>query len=443
MSRRILKLMALLFAIVLALSGCNLVQIDEEIDNAEVVATFNGGTVTKGEVMPSYESSKEYYDYLSSYYGYTFSTDGLLESVVDEIVQEKVLLAKAAELGLEQLSEEEEAAAVEEASDEYEETVQNYWSSFATDGLTDEEIRAEIDEYFAANDYTLEALEKDYREAAIIEKLQEYVYADVIVTPENLQDAYNEMVAEDEAAYAEDAYSYESATMDADETIAWNPEGYRTVKHILLTFTEEQQAALDEIDTEIADLQTMIADQEDAAEAQTEETEESGDEVQVLTADDLQKMIDEKTAEKEELLATYVVSMRARLDEIYSAIENGEDFDALIEEYNEDSGMNSEPVKTRGYYVSEASEMWVASFRDGAMALENIGDVSDPVVTDFGVHIIRYNSDVPAGAVSYDELAEQIEESVTEEMHTAAYEECVEIWLQEANIQIDLSSIEG
>lgn len=444
MSRRILKFAALLCALVLALTGCNLVQIDEEMDSAEVIATFNGGTVTKGEVMPSYESSKEYYEYLSSYYGYTFATDGLLEGVVDDIVQEKVLLVKAAELGLDVLTEEEEAEVKQESADEYEETVQNYWASFAQDGMTDEEIRADIDEYFTQNGYTLEALEQDHHDHKVIEKLQEYVYAEVIVTPEDVQNAYDEKVAADEQSYSASAYTYENAAMDADTVIAWNPEGYRTVKHILLCFTQDEQSELQAIDTEIADLEASMAEL-DGTEENASPSEAEGAEQVVTNADlkaQLEKQIEEKKAEKAALVAKFTAKMQTKIDEIYARIAAGEDFNALIEEYNEDDGMENEPMKTNGYYVSEASESWVESFKAGALALENIGDVSEPIASNYGVHIFRYNGDVTPGAVPFDELSEEIEASVTEEMHAQAYEEYVEIWMQEADVKIDLSSIE-
>ena len=112
MSRRIFKLIALTFVVAIALSGCNLVKVDETMDKAEVVATFNGGTVTKGEVEPAYQSALAYYEYLSSYYGYAFPTDGLLETTVDALVENKVQLAKAEELGM-SLTAEEEAQALE------------------------------------------------------------------------------------------------------------------------------------------------------------------------------------------------------------------------------------------------------------------------------------------------------------------------------------------
>ena len=54
-------LVALLLAMVMLLSGCNLIGYDKELDGAQVVAKVNGTEVTKAEW-------EAYRDYLASYY---------------------------------------------------------------------------------------------------------------------------------------------------------------------------------------------------------------------------------------------------------------------------------------------------------------------------------------------------------------------------------------
>lgn len=67
---------------------------------------------------------------------------------------------------------------------------------------------------------------------------------------------------------------------------------------------------------------------------------------------------------------------------IYEKAKAGEDFDALIEEYGEDPGMSTYPA---GYYFGKG-EM-VEPFEDAVYALE-IGEISEPVRTTYGYHII-------------------------------------------------------
>ncbi len=69
--------------------------------------------------------------------------------------------------------------------------------------------------------------------------------------------------------------------------------------------------------------------------------------------------------------------------ELYERAKKGEHFDALIKEYGEDPGMT---VNAGGYYFT-TGEM-VKPFEDTAFALKE-GEISQPVETDFGYHIIQ------------------------------------------------------
>ena len=67
---------------------------------------------------------------------------------------------------------------------------------------------------------------------------------------------------------------------------------------------------------------------------------------------------------------------------IYNKAISGEDFEALIAQYNEDPGQNAET----GYTFTDG-EM-VPEFYNGTTAL-NVGDISEPIKTTFGYHIIK------------------------------------------------------
>ena len=75
--------------------------------------------------------------------------------------------------------------------------------------------------------------------------------------------------------------------------------------------------------------------------------------------------------------------LKAKAEEVASRAKAGEDFDALIKEYNEDPGMESSPD---GYVFTEG-EM-VDAFYQGTKALE-IGGISDPIKSSYGWHIIQ------------------------------------------------------
>ena len=118
------------------------------------------------------------------------------------------------------------------------------------------------------------------------------------------------------------------------------------------------------------------------------------------------------------------------------------DFDELIAEYGvkedgtaSDPGMTSEPYKTSGYEVSSASTNYVAPFVEAAFSVDNVGDVSAPYISSYGVHIVKYIADIPAGPIEM--TAEQREAKRTElltskqnELYTATMDQ----WNQEADI---------
>ena len=93
--------------------------------------------------------------------------------------------------------------------------------------------------------------------------------------------------------------------------------------------------------------------------------------------------------------------------------------------------MQNEPTKTRGYYVSSASTTWDQHFTDGAMALENVGDVSEkPVISSSGVHIIRYESDVTPGAVALEDIHDALYDQTLEEKKSEHFDSELDAWVE-------------
>ena len=119
--------------------------------------------------------------------------------------------------------------------------------------------------------------------------------------------------------------------------------------------------------------------------------------------------------------------MQDTLDEIQARLAAGEDFEALIAEYGQDPGMED----SDGYYVADGAINWVSEFTDGAMALANVGDVSEPIVSASGVHLIRYMSDVTPGATSEEDAHDYLVEVVTAQKKNEVYQEKLGEWMTE------------
>lgn len=78
-----------------------------------------------------------------------------------------------------------------------------------------------------------------------------------------------------------------------------------------------------------------------------------------------------------------IIANKKLADEIHERAVNGEDFDSLILQYNEDSYMNGETV---GYYFVEGQ--LIPAFEDAAQALE-LNEISDVIPSYLGWHIIK------------------------------------------------------
>ncbi|MFC4872283.1 peptidylprolyl isomerase [Negadavirga shengliensis] len=84
------------------------------------------------------------------------------------------------------------------------------------------------------------------------------------------------------------------------------------------------------------------------------------------------------------------IAVSSMIEKIRSDVEKGEDFNELAYKYSDDPSAESNKGDL-GYFT--ALQM-VSPFEDAAYGLE-IGEISDPVLTDFGYHLIKLESRKP------------------------------------------------
>ena len=398
----------------------------KEYEEERYVITFDGGYVTL-------EECQEQYDYLVSMYeSYGYSVEGyedyLREGVMQSLGERAVLLTKAKELGYADIPEDVMASYEAEAQGAYESNVQAYLPYFQADGVTEEEARSQVEEFLAGSGYTYEAILNEMVDTHVSNAVYEHVTADIVLTEADVQAAYDVAVAADEEAYAADPYTYE-ATQAQGGTIYWNPEGYRAVKHILVKFTDEQKTNYTEITGIISDLETQI--EAAAAPAETAEATEEGDAAEPV---DVAALEAELATAKTELDALYA-ALAPKAQEAIDRFNNGEDFDALMAEYGEDPGMQQEPGVITGYYVCAELGAWETAFNDGAMSIENVGEISGMVYGSNGIHVIYYMADVTPGAVAIEDVRATLEESTLTDKKAEVYNTQVTDWATELNIE--------
>ena len=110
-------------------------------------------------------------------------------------------------------------------------------------------------------------------------------------------------------------------------------------------------------------------------------------------------------------------------------------FDELIQEYGTDPGMQDAATRAEGYSVHMDSINWDAAFTAGAFTMDKVGDVSEPVVGSYGVHILQYVRDVPSGAVELDtDLKESLRAELLSSKQQETFNAAITKWMDEANI---------
>ena len=392
----------------------------------QVVAEYgDGGVIWLEDAMKEYESAASAY----AQYGLSIDdfADDIKEDILKSLVKVAVIDAKAEELGLSQLDEETVANLQAEAAETFETYVDSYRSYFAAEDATDEEARAQTIAALESYGLTQDALAQQTIDGYVDEQLYNYVTADVAVTDEDVQAKYDAMVAEAQESYTDD-YVYNNAR-NSGETIAWNPEGYRAVKHVLVKFSDEQAQEYSELQSTLESLNAELEALDNPEEAAEEAAEEAEEEDVPRTREEIQTDIGNIGVSIEALYST----LMPRAQEVIDAFNAGTDIDTLIDQYGEDPGMTAEPAKSQGYAVAENSTYWDPAFTEGAMSIAEVGQISEPVRGQYGIHIIYYLADITPGEVPFEDIQEGVAAAALEDKITQTYNDQVDAWIAEVN----------
>ena len=104
--------------------------------------------------------------------------------------------------------------------------------------------------------------------------------------------------------------------------------------------------------------------------------------------------------------------------EVHAAAIAGRDFAQLVEQYSEDPGK----VDNAGRYELLAPGTYVPEFERTANELEEVGQISEPVRTDFGFHVLRLVEASPPRERSFDEVRQHLVDKLREDYLKSARE---------------------
>ncbi len=420
-----------------------------ELTADTVVASLNGQDLLWSAVEPAYNTLVSQY---SSYYDMADPANVELFRAValENAIVETLLTQKAAEMGMSELSAEEIAQAETAAQTDWSAAIDNYLAYYYPD-LTAESAEADIaaaeaeaEQYYNEGGYDLDVLTAEYKKYMVLEKLQNVMIQDAAVTDEEVEAYYQQLVAADKELYENDVAAYMAYNSQVDMMAmyaamygsandmdyAWyKPEGFRAVRHILLPVDEELMNTY-------TDLQARFEEQQTETESETETTEAP------VTAEQVN-----------EAKAAIFASLADKIEEINQKYVEGVDFDELITTYGvnadgtaSDPGMASNPY----YEVCAASDtVYVKEFVEASMSIPEVGGISAPYLSSFGIHIVKYLHDIPGGPVEMTDAQRQAKyEELLYSKQNDLYSAQVEAWLTEANLQytgaiIDLATLEA
>lgn len=372
---------------------------EEPLTLETVLATVNGADINYAQV-------KKYYDSIVSQYGSMMDVNdpeiaGLLKQMaVSYAVTEQLIMQEAAELGLDQLTDEELANMRQAADDTYQNVFDQYLPVFAAEGKSEDEQAQATDAFLASYGYTREDVFEQMKNNELYTRVMDTVTKDLTMDEEELKAAFDSKVEEAKAAYEKDKSAFDSDNMGGG-IVYFVPEGVRAVKHILVMMDQAEAAELKALKTQLEGL-------------------EAGD-----------PLIDEVQGKIDAMMAV----VQPKLDEIQAKIDAGESFQSLIDAYGEDPGMKAGSAYAEtGYYLTDATTIFEVPFTQAALALEKVGDISEPVLGARGFHIIQYDHDVVSEAADFDAVKADLEKTELAAAKQKAESDAVGAWTETADI---------
>jgi parvulin-like peptidyl-prolyl isomerase len=382
--------------------------------SGEVLATVNGTSITQTELDQTLESiAVNNYGMTTEEVEAMFSEDGYAaykNNVLNSLIQKQLMVENAQKNGFS----DEDLATLETATDSIvAQTKNSIYSQMAGDtGILSIAAQLEAEEYYQRyiqqNGNTREDIYNAQLELLVQEKFYASVMAEFVLSEEDIQTAYDEMLsvqqaldaASPDAAFS-DFTTRASQTSQTEDVTVYIPQNAETqaryARHILLQIPAETQEEI-----------THLQEDEAAEEDNGHDHEYSATELEAQALEDL----------------------HTEAERIYTQLQNGADFETLLEEYGTDTGMAYYP---EGYLLYEGAP-YVSEFLEAGLALSAAGDISQPVLSEYGYHIIQYTSQPQAGPIPLDEIYEEVESYAYSEYSYAFWQDALSALMENADI---------
>jgi peptidyl-prolyl cis-trans isomerase D len=356
------------------------------------VASVNGDWITLDQYKATYNNLLEQ---VRQTFGNRLNDD-LLKSLqlrkraLDQLIDNMLMLQAAEKLSL-SVSNQELAQAIQQ------------FGAFQSDGAFDSRRYQTV---LSRNNLTPEAFEVLQREAMLIGKLREFITGTIKVSDREALEWYkwNNLTTSIEYALF-DPERYKGLTPteeELNEYFAAHKTSYKTEPQIKVRYLSFKP--------DLYKSQVHIS--EDEIRDYYETHPEDYNIPKTVEARHILIKVEQDASEEA------VAKAREAIDNILEMARKGEDFEELAKQYSQG------PSKDKGGYLgSFRKESMVKPFADKAFSM-NAGEISEPVRTRFGWHIIKVEKVNPATTLSIEEAKSEIREKLTGELSkTLAYED--------------------
>lgn len=347
------------------------------------VASVNGETITSDEYRITY---KRLIDQVRQSFGNNVNEElinslQLEQKALDQLIDNILMRQEASELDI-QVSDEDLSRAIRSIS------------AFQVAGVFDPRRYQVI---LNNNNLTPESFETSQRDALLNQKLNNFITSSV-------------KVSDQEAA---EYFKWNNASVNLDFFLL-EPDHY---KDIAVTDEEIEQYFETHKDSYKTDPALKVRYLKFDPKSYAAQVEISDDEIAEYYAENPAEFQNPKTVEARHILIKVdpqaspedVAKAKARIESVLQKARAGQDFAELAKQYSEG------PSKDKGGYLgSFRREAMVKPFSDKAFAMK-AGEISDPVKTQFGWHIIKVEKVNDASTTSLADATDKIRQKLAAE----------------------------
>ncbi|MGM0419217.1 MAG: SurA N-terminal domain-containing protein, partial [Thermodesulfobacteriota bacterium] len=365
------------------------------------VAKVNGDVITPEQYKNKYN---QLVNSLKQRFGGEMSSEMLEmfeaeKQALDSLIEERLIIQKASDLGIK----------VSDA--ELADHIFNM-DFFTTNGSFDNKKYKEV---LAANRLSVEEFESLMRKDLLLERVTDIVTGAVKVTDKELREWFNYNNKTVDIKYAAfipgeyDKASFEITDEDIKKYYEENKENYKTEPKVKVSY----------IRFSADDFKDHVTVSESDIEAYYNENSEKYSQKAKVKASHILINVDENASEEK------VEKAKSKILDIRKKIVNGNSFAEMAKEYSE--GPSAENGGDLGEFQKDDM---VEPFSDAAFATE-AGEVSEPVRTKFGWHIIKVDEKNKDSVNEFNDVKDEIKDYLqTRQAKFAAYDKADAVYTE-------------